>query len=285
MDMMTITQLAQQTDLAPPTVRRYLDDFILYVPSVRVDGTIGFPPEAITVITTIHRLTERGHSHSEIMAKLDATYPITVISAQPLAEGESIPSSIPAITSLLHAVDQRYGALVREIEQIRGEVETLAREEPLAHVPGELAQIRQVISLLAKRVAETKSTSLPEMTALQLELAELRATVRDHLASAPSLDTVASLKMEVTLLKQQLAEMRSERNQLLTLMTNVQETVQHLRQERLEAQEAMSSLPTPTQLFSLSGAVKPGASSPRNDTDIPTPGGRTRRRLGHTTAR
>ena len=86
MDMMTITQLAQQTDLAPPTVRRYLDDFILYVPSVRVDGTIGFPPEAVTVINTIHALMERGHSHSEILAKLEAVYPITVISAQPLAK-------------------------------------------------------------------------------------------------------------------------------------------------------------------------------------------------------
>jgi len=154
MDMMTITQLAQQTDLAPPTIRRYLDDFILYVPSVRVDNTIGFPPEAVTVIETIHSLTEHGHSHSEIVAKLEETYPITVISAQPLGEGQSIPSSIPAITGLLRAVDDRYGALVREISQIRFDLDTYTETGPLAHVPAELGQIRQVISMLARRVAE-----------------------------------------------------------------------------------------------------------------------------------
>ena len=281
MDMMTITQLAQQTDLAPPTVRRYLDDFILYVPSVRVDGTIGFPPEAITVITTIHDLTQRGHSHTEIVAKLDATYPITVISAQPLGNGESIPSSIPAITSLLQAVDQRYSALVGEISQIRAEVEINARNEDLADIPVELAQIRQVISLLAKRVASSKSTSSPELSALHLELAELRGTVQDHLTSAPMLDTVASLKMEITLLKQQLGEMRHERSQMLTLMTSVQETVQQLRQEQAEARDALSSLPAPTHLFSLGASMKSGATG----SDASSPASRTRRRLGHTTAR
>ena len=281
MDMMTITQLAQQTDLAPPTVRRYLDDFILYVPSVRVDGTIGFPPEAVTVMNTIHALTERGHSHSEIVAKLNATYPITVISAQPLGNGESIPSSIPAITSLLQAVDQRYSALVGEIAQIRAEVEANAHGESLAHIPAELAQIRQVISLLAKRVADAKTTPAPELSALHMEIGELHATVQDHLASAPSLDTVASLKMEVTQLKQQLAEMRHERNQLLTVMTSIQETVQQLRQEQADAQDALASLPAPTHLFSLGASMKSGSAG----SDAPTPASRARRRLGHTTAR
>src|SRR5690606_13025864 len=108
MEMMTLTQLAQLTDLAPPTVRRYLDDYILYVPSVRVDGAIGFPPEAVTVMRTIHSLTQAGHSHTEITERLGEIYPVTVISSQALEEGQSVPPMAPAIASLLRDVDSRY---------------------------------------------------------------------------------------------------------------------------------------------------------------------------------
>jgi DNA-binding transcriptional MerR regulator len=285
MDMMTITQLAQQTDLAPPTVRRYLDDFILYVPSVRVDGTIGFPPEAITVINTIHALMERGHSHSEILAKLEDVYPITVISAQPLVKGESIPSSIPAITSLLQTVDERYGALTQEIGHLRSDIDSYTLSGPLAHVPSELAQIRQVISMLAKRVADTKSTANPELSALHLELAELRAAVQDNWASAPSLDMIPSLKNEVALLKQQLTELRNERGQVLALMTNLQDTIQQLREERMEGFVAMSSGPAPTQLFSLGNSAPSSHTNQRAAAEPTNSGRRTPRRLGHTTAR
>ena len=285
MDMMTITQLAQQTDLAPPTVRRYLDDFILYVPSVRVDGTIGFPPEAVTVINTIHALRERGHSHSEILAKLEATYPITVISAQPLAAGESIPSSIPAITSLLQTVDERYGALTQEIGHLRSDIDSYALSGPLAHVPSELAQIRQVISMLAKRVADTRAAASPELSALHLELAELRAAVQDQWTSAPSLDTIAALKNEVALLKQQLTELRHERGQVLALMTNLQDTLQQLREERMEGLGAMSSVPAPTHLFSLGSSATSGHPNQRGAAESTNPGRRTPRRLGHSTAR
>jgi hypothetical protein len=285
MDMMTITQLAQQTDLAPPTVRRYLGDFILYVPSVRVDGTIGFPPEAVTVINTINSLMQRGHSHSEILAKLEATYPITVISAQPLAAGESIPSSIPAITKLLETVDDRYGALAQEIGHLRSDIDAYALSGPLAHVPAELAQVRQVISMLAKRVADSRSTANPDLAAMHLEIAELRAAVQDHWASSPSLDTIASLKNEVALLKQQLAEMRNERGQLLALMTNVQDTLQQLHHDQVDGLGAISSVATPTHLFSLGAATMSPSTGSRSSAEPSSPGSRTPRRLGHTTAR
>ena len=280
MDMMTITQLAQQTDLAPPTVRRYLDDFILYVPSVRVDNTIGFPPEAVTVIETIHGLTERGHSHSEIVAKLEETYPITVISAQPLAQGQSIPSSIPAITGLLQAVDDRYGALVREISQIRFDLDTYTETGPLAHVPAELGQIRQVISMLARRVAEVHAAGDPEIAELRQDVAELRALVQERWASASSPEVLGSLRNEIGLLKLQIAELQSERGQLVNLIAALQETLIDLRQDRHPV--LTGNLPTP--LFSLGGPAPAGATAQRA-AEPNSRSGRTPRRLGHTTAR
>ena len=280
MDMMTITQLAQQTDLAPPTIRRYLDDFILYVPSVRVDNTIGFPPEAVTVIETIHGLTERGHSHSEIVARLEETYPITVISSQPLAEGQSIPSSIPAITGLLQAVDDRYLALVREISQIRFDLDTYTETGPLAHVPAELGQIRQVISMLARRVAEVHAAGDPEIAELRQDVAELRALVQERMTSASSPEVLGSLRNEIGLLKLQIAELQSERGQLVSLIAALQETLVDLRHDRLPV--LAGNLPTP--LFSLGGPSSAGV-TPQRATEPNPRSGRTPRRLGHTTAR
>jgi DNA-binding transcriptional MerR regulator len=281
MDMMTITQLAQQTDLAPPTVRRYLDDFILYVPSVRVDNTIGFPPEAVTVIRTIHGLTEQGHSHTEIISRLEATYPITVISAQPLDEGQSLPSAIPAIKSLLQTVDHRYGALVHELARLRSEMDAYAETNQLVHVPAELGQIRQVINMLARRVAETTAATAanPEIAEHRQDVAELRALVEDRWVSDPSPEVLGSLKSEIALLKRQIAEMQSERGQLVTLITALQETLGDLRQDR--------HLPTgtlPTPLFSLGGQPIPASAVQRSAKEPPAPA-QSRRRLGHTTAR
>jgi len=279
MDMMTITQLAQQTDLAPPTVRRYLDDFILYVPSVRVDNTIGFPPEAVTVIRTIHGLTEQGHSHSEIISRLEATYPITVISAQPLDEGQSLPSAIPAIKSLLQTVDHRYGALVHELTRLRSEMDAYAETSQLVHVPAELGQIRQVINMLARRVAEVTATANPEIAELRQDVAELRALVEDRWVSDSSPEVLGSLKSEIALLKRQIAELQSERGQLVTLISALQETLIDLRQDR--------HLPTgnlPTPLFSLGGQPISANAAQRAAKEPPAPA-QTRRRLGHTTAR
>jgi DNA-binding transcriptional MerR regulator len=280
MDMMTITQLAQQTDLAPPTVRRYLDDFILYVPSVRVDNTIGFPPEAVTVIRTIHGLTEQGHSHSEIISRLEATYPITVISAQPLDEGQSLPSAIPAIKSLLQTVDHRYGALVHELTRLRSEMDAYAETSQLVHVPAELGQIRQVINMLARRVAETTATANPEIAELRQDVAELRALVEDRWVSDPSPEVLGSLKSEIALLKRQIAELQSERGQLVTLIGALQETLGDLRQDRHPAPAGNP----PTPLFSLGGQPISAGAAQRTAKEPPAPA-QTRRRLGHTTAR
>ena len=285
MDMMTLTQLAQHTDLAPPTIRRYLDDFILYVPSVRVDNTIGFPPEAAEVITMIHALAERGLSHSEILSTLDETYPITVISAQPLEEGQSLPSAIPAITSLLRAVDDRYGALVAEMTEIRSDVDSCILSGPLAHVPSELAQIRQVISMLAKRVADASTATDPEISALRLELAELRAAVRDSLSSGSSPDAVGSLRNEIVQLKHQVAELRNERAQMLNLMAGLQDTLAQIRLERIEVPGSLPAGAAPTPIFSLGGQPVTASSGQRSGSETASSPSRTPRRLGHSTVR
>ena len=147
MEIMTLSQLAQVTDLAPPTVRRYLDDYILYVPSVRVDGTVGFPPEAIPAIKMTHGLTEAGFSHSEIVTQLEATYPITVISAQPLGEGETLPPLVPTLAALLQGVDGRYRELhemVMALGETLGRLSTVIAHEirnPLMIIKGALRQV------------------------------------------------------------------------------------------------------------------------------------------------
>lgn len=285
MDMMTLTQLAQHTDLAPPTIRRYLDDFILYVPSVRVDNTIGFPPEAIEVITMIHTLVERGHSHNEILSRLEETYPITVISAQPLEDGQSIPSAMPAITSLLRAVDDRYSALVAELTEIRSDVDSYVLSGPLAHVPSELAQVRQVISMLAKRVAEASTATDPEISALRLEIAELRAAVRDSMTSASSRDDDGLLRHEIAQLKHQVAELRSERVQMLALMSGLQDTLAQIRLDRSDDPTGHPASAAPTPIFSLGGQPVSASGGQRTGSDAASPAGRTPRRLGHSSVR
>jgi hypothetical protein len=247
MDMMTLTQLAQRTDLAPPTVRRYLDDFILYVPTVRVDQTLGFPPDAVSVMRTIHTLTESGHSHSEILTTLQDAYPVTVVSSQPLlaAQPLPLPSALPVITSLLQAVDDRYAALVGEIDVLRNRLELSDQTDLLATVPADLAEIRRVIAMLAKRIPARTTHQEGEMNALREEIAYLR---RD------------------------LGELRAEREQISLLIAEIRHALLSPRTgDETAPAPHLVARPTHSPATSESGR----AGSPR----------RLPRRLGHTTAR
>jgi DNA-binding transcriptional MerR regulator len=70
METMTLSQLARQTDLAPPTVRRYLEQFPGQVPAIHADHAIRFPAEAVAVVERIHDLARQGRSPAEIAAVL-----------------------------------------------------------------------------------------------------------------------------------------------------------------------------------------------------------------------
>jgi DNA-binding transcriptional MerR regulator len=255
MDMLTLAQLAEQSGLAPAQLRVYRDTYLMFIPTVRVGQLIGYPSDAITVISQIHHLTGCGLEPDEITAELERQYPVTVISAQPLGEGEPGLSPLPAMTSLLREVNERYAGVRDEIAQLRQGLEGAATEErtlqiqasvsgiasttaaqiaPLAMIPSELGQIRQAISLLATRVDRTGSAALAydsqltstleafgsNLSSLKHEVAQLRAERAGSpqpLAVGSELlaEDVASLTLEVT-------ELRSERLQMMQVMSDLQ---------------------------------------------------------------
>lgn len=330
MEMLTLTQLAQLTDLAPPTVRRYLDDFILYVPSVRVEGNVGFPTEAVNAIRTIHGLTQAGQSHTEITAHLETMYPITVITSQPLGEGQELPPLVPTISALLQDVDNRYRAVhsvlstmqddlsrmpteqrVQQIQQLITSTATTTFHhfDALDSVPADLVQIKQAIGVLATRLDRSASSSREELqglaTALEMLSAQLSASatlptsalaairaevseVRQVMglriieASATAADT---LRPELDTLKKQIAEIRQERGQMLSLMAALQDNLVQLHMEladaRQQAQTAAqaSSTSAPPRLTAV-----PSVSDPESE-ETGTDKLRTPRRLGHITGR
>ena len=256
MDMLTLAQLAEKSGLAPAQIRVYRDTYLMFIPTVRVGQLIGYPSDAIAVISQIHHLTDCGLEPDEITAELERQYPVTVISAQPLGEGEAGLSPLPAMTSLLREVNERYAGVREELVQLREGLEGAATEErtlqiqasvsgiasttaaqiaPLATIPSELGQIRQAISLLATRVDRTGSAALAydsqltatletfgsNLSSLKHEVAQLRADRPDYpqpLAVGSELlaEDVASLTLEVM-------ELRSERLQMMQVMSDLQQ--------------------------------------------------------------
>lgn len=221
MEMLTLTQLAQLTDLAPPTVRRYLDDYILYVPSVRVEGNVGFPSEAVTAIRTIHGLTEAGHSHTEITAHLETMYPITVITSQPLGEGKELPPLVPTISALLQDVDERYRALFSILAAVQGDLAHLPTEQriqqiqqlitstatttfhhfdSLATVPADLVQIKQALGVLATRMERSTTANKAEQQSLATSIETLSAQVTA--SSTLPTSALSAIRAEVNELRQ-----------------------------------------------------------------------------------
>jgi DNA-binding transcriptional MerR regulator len=266
MDIMTLTQLAQLTDLAPPTVRRYLDDYILYVPSVRVEGTVGFPAEAVEVVAFIHRLTEAGHSHTEITGQLEARYPVTVISSQALADGESLPPVLPTIAGLLRDVDDRYLAVHAQLINLQTELSRMASDQraqqlqqlvtstatttfrhfdTLSSVPADLTQIKQAIGVLATRLERSTTASQQERQALSAAVDGLAAQV----SASSSLPTagLAAIKAEVSEIRHtvtaqamqaETATVEAIRPELDVLTAQITE----MRQERAQMVSLMSAL-------------------------------------------
>jgi hypothetical protein len=104
--------------------------------------------------------------------------------------------------------------------------------------------------------------------------------VQERLTSASSPEVLGSLRNEIGLLKLQIAELQSERGQLVSLIAALQETLVELRHDRHPV--LTGNLPTP--LFSL-GGPSPAGATPQRAAEPKSRSGRNPRRLGQTTAR
>jgi hypothetical protein len=335
MEMLTFTQLAQLTDLAPPTVRRYLDDYILYVPSVRIEGNFGFPAEAVAAIRTIHGLTDAGHSHTEITHHLESLYPITVITSQPLGEGQDLPPLVPTISALLQDVDERYRVVHTLLAEMRNDLGKLPTEQRIQQVqqlitstatttfhhfdaldtvPSDLVQIKQAIGVLATRLERatsrsredqqaltfqietlaaqiTASATLPTtaLAAIRAEVSEVRQTVGIHAIGAGA-TTADVLRPELDGLKLQIAELRQERGQMLSLMAALQDNLVQLHMELADARQTTKPSKPSGSSSAVNGAshlkaVPQPADAEADDDESATDKLRTPRRLGHITGR
>ena len=267
MEMMTLTQLSQHTNLAPQTLCEYRDDYILYIPAVRVGQTIGFPSEAAPVMKTIHDLTTQGHSRLEVTAELEKSYPITVIAAQPIAKDQQLPADMPGVTGLLRDVDSRYAILNGELSQIREELGKTASEqraiqiqqmitgaatsmnnrlEPLNSMTSELTQIRQAVGILASRVERQGTTALQDRTDITTSIEELAHRLP---TTVPGItDELNAVRLEIADLRTAMASAQPtarENDSLLHISAEIgtlKEQLTDLRRERGQMVSLMSAL-------------------------------------------
>lgn len=141
MEHLDLTTLADRAGVPLEAARRYRDAYVLFIPAIRVGRTIGFPVEAVEVIRFIAEREAAGDDPWTLQAALEATYPVTVLSAQPIAPGD-LASPHTAVLELLRGVDARYAALAA---QVAGLAEAVA--ETVAGRPAEeLAELRTMLA-------------------------------------------------------------------------------------------------------------------------------------------
>src|SRR6188768_4126134 len=112
MDVMTLSQLADLTEIDPSTLAGYRDSYLLYLPVIRVGQAVGFLPEAADVVRHIHAQTTAGLTVLAIELDLSERYPVSVIASQPIASAQANPGSgsqaAAPISGLLQDVDHKY---------------------------------------------------------------------------------------------------------------------------------------------------------------------------------
>lgn len=265
MDVMTLAQLGEKTNLDPQTVLAYRDAWFLFIPAIRVGGSIGFPAEATEVISTIHALKSSGQSDAAITAALEEQYPVTVIASQPIANPGSMsnPATSTPVTGLLQDVDDRYRSLNTELNQIREDLGKTASEEraiqiqqlltgvaastsrklePLGAMQTELTQIRQAIGVLAGRIDRQQAT----VTSDRAEMSATIDALRDRLP-----DQAPGITGELNAVRLELAELRAslpdgESQPSLRTMTGdlgtIREQLTDLHRERRQMITLLSAL-------------------------------------------
>jgi hypothetical protein len=265
MDVMTLAQLGEKTNLDPQTVLAYRDAWLLFIPAIRVGGSVAFPAEATEVISTIHALKNSGQSDTAITAALEEQYPVTVIASQPIANPGPMTNSATStpVTGLLQDVDAGYRSLNTELNQIREDLGKTASEqraiqiqqlltgvaastsrtlEPLGVMQTELTQIRQVIGMLAGRIDHQQAA----VTSDRAELAVMIDALRDRLP-----DQAPGITGELNAVRLELAELRAslpggESQPALRTMTGelgtIREQLTDLHKERRHMITLLSAL-------------------------------------------
>jgi regulator of replication initiation timing len=267
MDVMTLAQLGEKTNLDPQTLLAYRDSYLLFVPAIRVGQSVGFPAEATEVINSIHEMTTTGKSQPEITALLIEQYPVTVIASQPIAATGNTTNQTPVtpVTGLLQDVDNRYRDLTAGLSQIREELGKTASEEralqiqqmitsvatstskklePLGAMSAELVQIRQAVGVLASRVDRQNTSALQSRSDLTATIDALGTRLPQH---------VPGITEELNAVRLELAELRSslpesdpaaspQLNQLAGDITSLKDQITDLRRERGQMVSLMSAL-------------------------------------------
>jgi DNA repair exonuclease SbcCD ATPase subunit len=268
MDVMTLAQLGEKTNIDPQTLLAYRDAYLLFVPAIRVGQSVGFPAEAAEVFTSIDELTTGGKSQPEITALLIEQYPVTVIASQPIT-----PTGVPAkqapatpVTGLLKDVDKRYRDLNAGMSQIREELGKTASEEralqiqqmitgvasstskklePLGAISTELVQIRQAVGVLASRIDRQNASALESRS-------ELAATI-DAISNRLQQQHVPGITEELNEVRLELAELRSslpetepvsssQLEQLTGDIASLKDQISDVRRERGQMISLMSAL-------------------------------------------
>jgi len=290
MDVMTLAQLGEKTNLDPQTVLAYRDAWLLFIPAIRVGGSIGFPAEATEVISTIHALKSSGQSDAAITAALEEQYPVTVIASQPIANSSPMTNAATStpVTGLLQDVDAGYRSLNTELNQIREDLGKTASEqraiqiqqlltgvaantsrtlEPLGVMQTELTQIRQAIGMLAGRIDRQQAT----VTSDRAELAATIDALRERLPTqAPGITG------ELGTIREQLTDLHKERRYMITLLSALQDNLAQLHIELADARQ-QASIPAPAHPLLEMVAVGAGFGEIEHETGSL----RTPRRLGH----
>ena len=290
MDVMTLAQLGEKTNLDPQTVLAYRDAWLLFIPAIRVGGSIGFPAEATEVISTIHALKSSGQSDAAITAALEEQYPVTVIASQPIANSSPMTNAATStpVTGLLQDVDAGYRSLNTELNQIREDLGKTASEqraiqiqqlltgvaantsrtlEPLGVMQTELTQIRQAIGMLAGRIDRQQAT----VTSDRAELAATIDALRERLPTqAPGITG------ELGTIREQLTDLHKERRYMITLLSALQDNLAQLHIELADARQ-QASIPAPAHPLLEMVAVGAGFGESEHETGSL----RTPRRLGH----
>lgn len=266
MDVMTLSQLAEQTAISPETLVAYRDTWLLYLPVIRVGQAVGFLPEAVEVVRHIHAQTTAGLTRQAIETDLAERYPVSVIASQPIASAQpasgSGSSAIAPVSGLLQDVDHKYQALAYEISQIREDLGKTASEERalqiqqmitgvarktnkhLEPIASELAQIRQAVGVLANRVERQHTATLQDRTDLSTTIDSLAARLPDYQPGIT--DELNAVRREIAGLRSSLPEGEvSGTGQLQQLAGDVhtlQQQIGDLRRDRGQLVSLMSAL-------------------------------------------
>jgi predicted nucleic acid-binding Zn-ribbon protein len=266
MDVMTLSQLVDQTAIDPQTLVTYRDRYLLYLPVIRVGQAVGFLPEAVDVIRHIHVQTNAGLDGDAIEADLAERYPVSVIASQPIASAEAKPGAgsmaVSPVSGLLQDVDHKYQALTNELSQIREDLGKTASEERalqiqqmitgvarttnkhLEPIASELAQIRQAVGVLAARVERQHTATLRDRTDLSSTIDTLTARLPEYQPGIT--DELNAVRHELAGLRSAIpaveTEVAPEMQQLAADVTSLREQIGELRRDRGHMVGLMSAL-------------------------------------------